>query len=307
MMTPLEARAAWQAGLTMYLEDPDVREIRVTAEGLCFLITQTGKVEGAHIDLQALEMFLILMARRIDNTFTAKEPCLAMGEPSLGFRIEATRPPIAPGIDMVLRKHPAVAFPLDAFAAAGILTAAQYATLTGLLDARLTLVIAGAMGSAKTSILNGCLAYLAPSRESFLVIEDTAEAVCPAPDTKYKRTSPTLGITLLDLCRHMLRSSADTVVVGEVRGGEVLIALKAFQTGVRGLMTIHAKAPEKVLPMIEQRVLEVSTDRQSSLIADAIGAVVFMEKTATLFRCAGILQVDGWSAEQGYAYTKLDT
>jgi type IV secretion system protein VirB11 len=300
-MNELLSHATALLGITPHLDNPAIREIRITSEGLCFLIHSTqGKVEGSPVCLDYLDAFLALIASHHGQEFDANHPRLATGDPALGFRIQASRPPVSPGPNMVLRKHPSQVYTLEQFVTDGILTPLQRGTIESALTARKTIVVAGEMGSGKTSLVNACLDYIQATKERIVIIEDTPEIVCHAADVKFYCAVPTLGITLRNLCSDLLRESPDRIVVGEVRGGEAVDALRACQTGHPGLFTVHAKSAAETPTMLEQRIQEVSASPQQALIASAIDFIVHMEHFHPLFRCTDILRLEGWNKKTGY-------
>jgi type IV secretion system protein VirB11 len=199
---------------------------------------------------------------------------------------------------MVLRKHPKRLYPLSDFEAKGILTPAECRLLRDAVHARKTIMIAGAVGTGKTSIVNALLHELRDTQERIVVCEEAPELIVEAQDTAFLRTVEATegrsGVDLRALCRDVLRLSPDRVVVGETRGGECLEMLKIFDTGHPGMSTIHADSAEGTLSRIEQLVLEVSQDPQRPLIASAIDLIVYMQRHGAAWRPGGILAVDGW-------------
>src|SRR5215218_6362137 len=96
---PLLAHAAEAAGLLPDLEDPSVREIRVTGAGRCFVLTRTGKQSRPAILPQRLDAFLALATSLLlGPEWRAQSPRLAFGDARVGFRIQASRPPVSPGL-----------------------------------------------------------------------------------------------------------------------------------------------------------------------------------------------------------------
>ena len=85
---------------------------------------------------------------------------------------------------------------------------------------------------------------------------------------------------MTDLLRMTLRLRPDRIIVGEVRGGEALAMLKAWNTGhPGGVATLHANSPADALRRIEELIGEVSQVIPRRSIAAAIGLVVFIERT----------------------------
>lgn len=300
------AHAANVLGIIPYLDNPNIREIRITSQGHCFVIDSTiGKRTMPDVCLDHLDSFLSLIAAHHGCEWSHLSPRLSTGSPSLGFRIQAARSPVSPGPNMVLRKHPSQVFTLDDFVTDGILSPSQKDTLTSALDSRQTIVVAGDKGSGKTSLVNASLDYLTHSGHRFVIVGDTPELISSAPDTDSYYAVPSQEITLRHLCADMLRESPDWVIVEEVRGGEVLDVLRACQTGSPGMFTIHSKSALGTLAMIEQRIQEVSQTPQQELIADAVDYIVHMCHHKKLFRVTEIRAVDGWTPQGGYATRKV--
>src|SRR6266478_2112620 len=123
---PLLYEACGMAGFLAALLDPSIREIRVGASGVCFVIHRThGKCRIADVASENLDVFLRLIANHHGTEFRDTCPRLAVGDPALGFRIQASRPPVSPGLTMVLRKHPSESYTLAQFEESGILTSVQ--------------------------------------------------------------------------------------------------------------------------------------------------------------------------------------
>ena len=311
---PLLAHAA--GPLLPYLEDAEVMEIRVTSNGRCFVVTfGVGKHQRADIPLPVLDTFLAVIASMTGAEWRASAPRLHAAFPSLGIRIQAARPPTTEGPMMVCRKHPRRVFPLDDFEAKGILTAlgptqatdtrltAQptiQQTLEAAVAGRHTIVIAGAVGSAKTSLLNALLATLRDSAERIVVLEDDPELRCEAAEVQTLRTCHDPVITMRDLGKDLLRYSPDRIVIGEVRDGAALDMLKAFQTGHPGMTSVHAESALGTLLRLEQLVQEVSVDPQRPLIGDAIDLIVHLTSYARSWRVTDLIAVDGFD---GSVYT----
>jgi pilus assembly protein CpaF len=149
--------------------------------------------------------------------------------------------------------------------------------------ARCNILVSGGTSSGKTSLLNA-LATFVPATERVITIEDTAELALNHPHVVRLESRPggfegTGTVTIRDLLRNSLRMRPDRIIVGEVRGGEVLEMLQAMSTGHDGSMgTIHASSPRECLYRLEMLAgfagfqgSEVSLRRQ---IANAIDFIV---------------------------------
>ncbi len=115
--------------------------------------------------------------------------------------------------------------------------------------------------------------------ERLLILEDTAEIQCAAPNHVFKRTAE--GVSLQRLLRSTLRYRPDRIFVGEVRGGECLALLKAWTTGhPGGVATVHANDAKGGLIRLENLVAEITAAPMQKIIASAIGFIVFIAKTS---------------------------
>src|SRR5207248_4090765 len=126
-----------------------------------------------------------------------------------------------------------------------------------------------------------------------VIIEDTRELRCDAKDAVALRTKPGVA-TLADLVRSTLRLRPDRIVVGEVRGGEALDMLKAWNTGhPGGIATVHANSARAALYRLEQLVQETVVTVPRRLIAEAIDLVVFIRGRGTARQIETIAEVTG--------------
>src|SRR3546814_3853760 len=116
---------------------------------------------------------------------------------------------------------------------------------------RKNVLVAGGTSSGKTTLANALLNEMAALDERVILIEDTRELQCAAPDTVALRTRPGV-VSMADLVRSTLRLRPDRIIVGEVRGGEALDMLKAWNTGhPGGIATAHANSARSALYRIE--------------------------------------------------------
>ena len=297
MLTDTHPHLARSAGpLLPLLLDPQIREIRCTSAGRVFAIhADDGKQQHPDLDPRVLDGFLALVADVVGGEWRESSPTLHAANPKLAFRVQASRFPVSPGPCMTLRRHPNRVYPLASWVDKGILTLAQHDALLQALVTRQTIVISGAVGSSKTSLLNALLHALRDTDERIVVVEDDPEVVCEALDCEFQRTVRLLdgqaAISMEDLCRDLLRHSPDRVVVGELRGAEALPAIQAFQTGHAGLTTLHAPSAASTLLRLEQLIQIRSLGPQRPLIAEAVNVIVHMESYGRLWRCTNLLRV----------------
>jgi len=131
--------------------------------------------------------------------------------------------------------------------------------LKGIVRARLNVLISGGTGTGKTTLLN-VLSRFIPADERIVTIEDSAELQLKQEHVVRLETRPLNierkgEITQRDLVRNSLRMRPDRIIVGEVRGAEVVDMLQAMNTGHDGsLTTIHANSPRDALLRLETLV-----------------------------------------------------
>ena len=138
-----------------------------------------------------------------------------------------------------------------------------------------------------------------------ILIEDTRELQSAALDTIALRTRPGV-VSMADLVRSTLRLRPDRIIVGEVRGGEALDMLKAWNTGhPGGIATVHANSALSALYRLEQLIQEAVVTVPRRLVADAIDLVVFISGRGSARRLETILSVAGLDGAGDYSVATL--
>jgi pilus assembly protein CpaF len=152
---------------------------------------------------------------------------------------------------------------------------------------RLNIIISGGTGSGKTTLLNALSGHIDPA-ERVVTIEDAAELVMHQPHVLRleTRTASTEGrgeINQRQLLRNALRMRPDRIILGEMRGDEVIDVLSAMNTGHDGSMaTIHANTPKDCLLRIENLVAMSSVQVEASSlryqIASAVNLIIQIQR-----------------------------
>src|SRR5262249_38610829 len=151
-------------------------------------------------------------------------------------------------------------FKMSDLLAFGTVTAPLAEVLRGAVRARLNILVSGGTGAGKTTMLN-ILSNAIPDDERIVTIEDSAELQLQQDhvvrlETRRANVEGAGAVTQRDLVRNALRMRPDRIVVGEVRGAEVLDMLQAMNTGHDGsLSTVHANSSRDALSRIETMVL----------------------------------------------------
>lgn len=246
-------------------------------------LEQTGVKFRSSDDVIALVRRLLTpLGLRIDAASPAVDARL-----SDGSRLHAIIPPASVDgpVVAIRRFSPAVA-DLDALVGQGAIAAEGGEILRNCVMARDNILVAGATGAGKTTVLNALAATVAGS-DRIVTIEDAAELSITGHVIRLESHPPNVEgageVTMRSLLRHALRLRPDRIIVGEVRGPEALDMIQALSTGHAGSMsTIHANGPAEALDrlamlaaMAPERVPESALARQ---IAAAVDLVVFVAR-----------------------------
>jgi len=203
-----------------------------------------------------------------------------------GTRLHAVLAPVArPGTLISLRVPPSSVFTLDDLVDAGTVGAAGAELLGGLVRARVAFLVSGGTGSGKTTLLSSLLS-LVDHRERIVLVEDAAELKPAHPHVVGLEGRPANlegagSVDLRSLVRQALRMRPDRLVVGEVRGGEVVDLLAALNTGHDGgCGTLHANSAGDVPARVEALALAAGLDRAAahSQLASGVGAVLHLRR-----------------------------
>jgi pilus assembly protein CpaF len=199
-----------------------------------------------------------------------------------GTRLHAVLSPIArPGTVISLRVPPRRSFTLAQLRDAGSLTAEGHDLLCSLVASRVAFVVTGGTGSGKTTLLSALLSAVDP-RERIVVVEDVTELRPDHPHVVGLEARPANvegagRVAVRDLVRQALRMRPDRLVVGEVRGAEVVDLLAALNTGHEGgCGTVHANSTADVPARFEALGVAAGLPREAvhSQLAAGIEAVV---------------------------------
>lgn len=253
------------------------------------------------LDEVAVLKFLGAVAAYRKETLTPEKPSLQGAMPEARFhgaRIQGYIPPRAPGPGFNLRKHAAEVYPLESYLERGALTFAGFDLLLESIDARRNILVAGGTATGKTTFLNALIAAVTERwpAHRLLIVEDTPEIRCSAPDAVLYRTLPGEPMGPV-INREAMRLSPDRIVCGEFRDRAAYYCADLWTTGHDGgAASMHANSVEGALERMDLLMLDGRKGSYAKLIARAVGVVVLLAKGERGGRVADLALLDGLDA-----------
>jgi pilus assembly protein CpaF len=272
--------------LTSLMHDDSVTDVLVNAPNEVW-VERDGKLQMTDVrfvDASELRALVDLLIGKAGGRADTSRP-IADARLADGSRFHVVLPPVAAAGPVVsIRRFPRRPLDLDDLVRLGMIEVADHDALLELVRERCNLVIAGATGTGKTTLLNALLRAVAGDQR-IVTVEETPELrvdgshvvslVARAPNTEGAG-----AVDLEDLVRASLRMRPDRIVVGEVRGAEALVALSALSTGHEGSMvTVHARSAADVLG----RLVSLALTATGAPGADVLHAQVRAAFDATVF------------------------
>ena len=207
---------------------------------------------------------------------------------SKSIRLHAVLSPIAnPGTVISLRIHRPQIMSLSELVMNKTITTSQKDFLYEIIKEKKSFVICGGTGSGKTTLLNSLLSEV-NRNQRILIIEDSRELNPQHPHVVSLEGRPAniegMGlITMKDLIKQSLRMRADRLIIGEVRGAEVIDWLSALNTGHSGSAgTIHANSIQEVIIRFESLGLMAGLSKEviHSQLRTALNHVIHIERNS---------------------------
>jgi P-type conjugative transfer ATPase TrbB len=271
-------RTALGPAIAAWLEDSGVVEVMLNPDGRLWVDRLTeGLVDtGQCLSAPDGERIVRLVAHHVGVEVHPASPRVSAELPETGERFEGLIPPIVAAPAFAIRKPAVAVFTLDDYVAERIITADQARILRDAVAQRRNILVSGGTSTGKTTLVNALLLEVARSGDRVVLIEDTRELQCVAPNLVALRTKDGIA-SLSDLVRSSLRLRPDRIPIGEVRGAEALDLLKAWGTGhPGGIGTIHAGSALGALRRLEQLVQEAVVTVPRALIAETINLIAVL-------------------------------
>jgi P-type conjugative transfer ATPase TrbB len=288
-------RTALGPAIALWLEDAKVVEVMLNPDGRLWIDRLAGGLvdTGERLSPSDGERIVRLVAHHVGAEVHPGSPRVSAELPETGERFEGLLPPVVAAPTFAIRKPAVAVFTLDNYVAAGIMNAHQAETLRAAVADRRNILVAGGTSTGKTTLTNALLAEVAKTADRVVLIEDTRELQCKAPNLVALRTKDGVA-SLSDLVRSSLRLRPDRIPIGEVRGAEALDLLKAWGTGhPGGVGTIHAGSALGALRRMEQLIQEAVVTVPRALIAETIQVIAVLAGRGSDRRLTELARVEG--------------
>ncbi len=267
------------------LVDPTISDILVNRHNQVY-VERRGRLELTDIRFQDNEHLLKIINKIVSNVGRRIDESIPMVDARLpdGSRVNAIIPPLAlDGPILCIRRFSVQRPTLEDLIEKGSLTAQIGEVLKAVAVSKLNVLISGGTGAGKTTLLN-ILSHFIPASERIITVEDSAELqlqqehVCRL-ETRPPNVEGKGEITARDLVRNCLRMRPDRVVVGEVRGPEVIDMLQAMNTGHEGSMTtVHANTSRDALLRLETMIslsgITIQEKAMRQMVSSSINVII---------------------------------
>ncbi|UVS76602.1 TadA family conjugal transfer-associated ATPase [Actinokineospora sp. UTMC 2448] len=291
-LTELRREFIGAGPLDPLLSTPDVTDILVTApdevwtDGPQGLRRSDTRFPDDDAVRRLAQRLALSAGRRLDDAQPFVDAWLPESVTPVRVRLHAVLPPVATTTYLSLRVLRPATHSLPELVRRGTFCPTTADLLTRIVQARLAFLVSGSTGSGKTTLLSALLSAV-PATERIICIEDAGELHPKHPQfVRLLSRPPNIEgageITQRDLVRQSLRMRPDRIVVGEVRGPEVVDLLTALNTGHEGgAGTVHANTPTDVPARLEALAALTSLPREAlhTQLAAAIHLVLHMTRT----------------------------
>jgi P-type conjugative transfer ATPase TrbB len=260
------------------LKNDDVIEIMLNPDGIVWFDSLSCGMYESGDTLDPIRAFNIIttVAAIRKKVVNDKHPSLECALPIDGSRFSGLIPEVVENPVFNIRKRALQIFTLEDYVTQGIVTTQQADVLRQAIKNKLSIIIAGGPGTGKTTFANALLSEMVRLHspvQRFIIVEDKPELQCAAKNKLVMKNTEFFSYT--QLLRYSLVARPDIICVGEARGGEILILLKAWNTGTKGgISTLHANDACSALSRIEAMIEEnAGIKAQPSLIVEAVDII----------------------------------
>ena len=295
-------RTALGPEILSWLNDGSVIEVMLNPDGRLWVDRLGAGIADTGNSMSSAdgERIIRLVAHHVGAEVHGNSPRVSAELPDTGERFEGLLPPVVAAPSFAIRKPAVAVFTLADYVTARIMTQRQADALVEAVAAKKNILVAGGTSTGKTTLTNALLAEVAKTHDRVVLIEDTRELQCAAPNLVSLRTKDGVA-TLSELVRSALRLRPDRIPIGEVRGAEALDLLKAWGTGhPGGVGTIHAGSALGTLRRLEQLIQESVVTVPRALIAETIDVIAVLIRDGSGRRLSELARVAGLDSQGDY-------
>lgn len=298
-------RTALGPAIAAFLEDASIVEVMLNPDGRLWIDRLSGGLEdtGCRVTPADAERIVRLVAHHVGIEVHSGAPRVSAELPESGERFEGLMPPIVTAPCFAIRRPALAVFTLEDYVKAAIVTGQQAEFLRVAIRDRKNILVAGGTSTGKTTLVNALLSEVAKTGDRIVLIEDTRELQCAAPNLVALRTKDGAA-SLSDLVRSSLRLRPDRIPIGEVRGAEALDLLKAWGTGhPGGVGTLHAGSAIGAVRRLEQLIQEAVVTVPRALIAETIDVIAVLSGRGATRRLIELARIEGLDTNGDYVLT----
>ncbi len=272
------------------IADPLVTEIMINGPDRVF-VEKEGRIEKTNIRFRNTEQLMYYVEKiltPVGKTVSEAEPYIS-AQLKDGSRINVVIPPISGQSPVItIRKFWENIWDLKDLEKMGTLNSSVRKFLEHTVIGKRNIIVCGGAGTGKTTLLNALARHI-PNEERVIVLEEVSEIRLYQENsvhltTKLANPEGKGEITLRHLIKNALHMRPDRLIIGEIRGEEVLDVLQAMNTGHEGSMcTIHANSAEEAIYRLEtlsflSGIANMSSDVVKRIIGAAVDVLIFMRR-----------------------------
>lgn len=281
-----------------HLKDPKTIEIILNPDSSVWLEKQGKPMQKVgFLSPSRAESIMRTIAGFHGKELTRNNPILECELPLDGSRFAGQISPIVLNPSFAIRKKADSIFTLEQYVDNKIMSQHQCDKIKEYIANHKNILVVGGTGSGKTTLLNAMIDAMCKinKTERIIIIEDTGELQCSAENSVQYHT--TIDISMTHLLKTSLRMRPDRILVGEVRGGEALDLLDAWNTGHDGgLGTLHSTSAKSGLTRLKSLITRNSSAPKSiePIIAEAVHVIVNIVRTESGRIVKEIIEVLGY-------------
>ncbi len=276
--------------LRPFMEDKSITEIMVNGAKTVY-IQRSGRIEKSQVNFSDNANLMhtiqkILSASSTSRRVDESSPYVDFSMPD-GSRVNVILPPCSlSGPILTIRKFSRDLTTMDDLIERKSMNKLMSAFLIAAIKAKLNIVFCGSTGSGKTTLLNVLSSHI-PEHERIITIEDTSELRLMQEhvvslQAKSANVEGKGEVSIRDLFVNSLRMRPDRIIIGEVRGHEILDLVQSIASGHSGsLAIVHADSPEecfnRMITMMLMSGIRLSGEQIQKQLATSIDLIVYVE------------------------------